>query len=106
MKTLVTSLLMTALIACGDDDDVNETAEVSIVATAQSNPDLSTLVAVVEFASDNNDLVTLLAREIEQHVKEERDHLFPKARAAQGLDLDALGAQLKERQQELQGQAA
>ena len=53
-----------------------------------------------------DDLVTLLAREIEQHVKEERDHLFPKARAAQSLDLDALGAQLKERQQELQGQAA
>jgi iron-sulfur cluster repair protein YtfE (RIC family) len=53
-----------------------------------------------------DDLVTLLAREIEHHVKEERDHLFPKARAAESLDLDALGAQLKERQQELQGQAA
>jgi iron-sulfur cluster repair protein YtfE (RIC family) len=51
-------------------------------------------------------LVTLLARSIERHVKEERDHLFPKARAAAGLDLVALGAQLQERQQELQGQAA
>lgn len=46
-------------------------------------------------------LVTQLARAVEHHVKEERDHLFPKARAAEELDLDALGAQLQERQQEL-----
>jgi hypothetical protein len=37
-------------------------------------------------------------------VKEERDELFPKARAA-GLDLDALGQQLRERQQELEAAA-
>jgi len=53
-----------------------------------------------------DDLVSQLARAIEHHVKEERDHLFPKARAAAGLDLDALGAQLRERQQELEGQMA
>lgn len=51
-------------------------------------------------------LVSALANAIEHHVKEERDHLFPKARAAAGLDLDALGAQLMERQQELLGEAA
>jgi iron-sulfur cluster repair protein YtfE (RIC family) len=49
-----------------------------------------------------DDLVSELARAIEQHVKEERDHLFPKARAAAGLDLEALAARLQERQQELQ----
>ena len=49
-----------------------------------------------------DDLVSELARAVEQHVKEERDHLFPKARSAAGLDLEALGAQLQERQQELQ----
>jgi hypothetical protein len=53
-----------------------------------------------------DDLVAKLACAIEHHVKEERDHLFTKARAAAGLDLFALGAQLKERQQELEAQAA
>jgi hemerythrin superfamily protein len=52
-----------------------------------------------------DELVTLLARSIERHVKEERDQLFPKARAAAGLDLVALGAQLRQRQLELQGPA-
>ena len=47
-------------------------------------------------------LVADLARAIEDHVKEERDELFPKARSAPGLDLAALGMQLKERQVELQ----
>ena len=53
-----------------------------------------------------DDLVSRLARAIEHHVKEERDELFTKARAAQGLDLDALGAKLKERQDALMGQMA
>jgi iron-sulfur cluster repair protein YtfE (RIC family) len=46
-------------------------------------------------------LVADLARAIEDHVKEERVELFPKARSAPGLDLAALGTQLKERQQQL-----
>ena len=53
-----------------------------------------------------DDLVSQLARAIEHHVKEERDQLFPKARSTPALDLVALGAQLKERQQELQAQTA
>jgi len=53
-----------------------------------------------------DDLVSELARVIDHHVKEERDTLFPKARANPALDLQALGAQLKERQDELMGQAA
>lgn len=47
-----------------------------------------------------DDLVSELARVIEHHVKEERDDLFPKARAS-GLDLQELGARLKERQDAL-----
>ncbi|HUP05618.1 MAG TPA: hemerythrin domain-containing protein [Caldimonas sp.] len=43
-------------------------------------------------------LVADLARVIEDHVKEERDELFPKARSAPTLDLASLGVQLKERQ--------
>jgi hemerythrin-like domain-containing protein len=46
-------------------------------------------------------LLAVLARAIEDHVKEERDELFPKARSALRMDLAALGLQLKERQQEL-----
>ena len=46
-----------------------------------------------------DDLVAKLANAVEHHVKEERDRLFPKARV--GLDLEALGAQMKERQEEL-----
>jgi iron-sulfur cluster repair protein YtfE (RIC family) len=47
-------------------------------------------------------LVAELNRAIEHHVKEERDEIFPKAKAAPDLDLDALGEQLRERQQELE----
>ena len=47
-----------------------------------------------------------LARAIEDHVKDERDELFPKARSAPGLDLAALGIQLKERQLQVMREAA
>ena len=68
------------------------------------------LIAQIEAATAADpaldDLVATLAGAIEHHVKEERDHLFPKARSASGLDLFALAGQLKERQQELEGQMA
>ena len=68
------------------------------------------LIAQIEAAGaagpQMDDLVSQLARAIEQHVKEERDGLFTKARSVSGLDLLDLGMKLKERQQELQGQAA
>lgn len=55
----------TLLAACGDDADggldAPPSGPVSIVATAQATPSLSTLVAAVQFASDNDDLVNLLA---------------------------------------------
>lgn len=67
------------------------------------------LVAQIEGLSEADaamdDLVSQLARAVENHVKEERDLLFPKARAAGELDLDELGARMKERQQELESQA-
>ncbi|MDX2088830.1 MAG: fasciclin domain-containing protein [Kofleriaceae bacterium] len=56
----------TLVCACGDDDSVTlapdaAPEEVTILATAQATPELSTLVAAVQFASENNDLVNLLA---------------------------------------------
>ena len=52
-----------------------------------------------------DELVSALARAVEHHVKEERTLIFPKARAAV-MDLDALGQQLKQRQQELEAEMA
>ncbi len=49
-----------------------------------------------------DELVAELAREVEHHVKEERDEIFPEAKAAESVDLVALGEQLKERQAQLQ----
>ena len=58
----LTALTATALLAaCGSDDHPPEVvAPKSILATAQATADLSYLVAAVQFASDNNDLVNLL----------------------------------------------
>lgn len=55
----------------------------------KANPTMDTLVAELNVA-------------IEHHVKQERDELFPKAKAAPQMDLVALGEQLRARQQELQ----
>ena len=56
------ALTATALLAaCGSDShEPTPAAPVSILATAQATADLSSLVAAVQFASDNNDLVNLL----------------------------------------------
>jgi iron-sulfur cluster repair protein YtfE (RIC family) len=67
---------------------------------------IAQIEAVASADAALDDLVARLAGAIEHHVKEERDHLFPKARSAPGLDLVALAAQLQERQQELEGQVA
>lgn len=62
-----TLLATTLLVGCGDDDasspapDAGAAASMSIAATAQATPSLSTLVGAVQFASDNNDLLNLLS---------------------------------------------
>lgn len=61
-------------------------ADIQTLRTA--NPAIDTLVAELNVA-------------IEQHVKEERDQLFPKALAATGLDLMAIGRQLRDMQKAL-----
>lgn len=72
MSKLVSSLSLSvlasfALIAgCGDDNDVTTpdapAGPASIAAIAQSTPSLSTLVAVVQFASENDDLISLISQ--------------------------------------------
>ena len=66
-----------------------------------------TRIEAMRKADDAMDaIVAALAGAIEHHVKEERDVLFPKAKAAANLDLDALGSQLRERQQDQEGAMA
>ena len=66
MKAIaLTSLALFSLAACGDSEDPPidpPPGPVSIVATAQATPSLSTLVAAVQFASDDGDLVNLLSQ--------------------------------------------
>jgi uncharacterized surface protein with fasciclin (FAS1) repeats len=54
-------LALASLVAGCSDDEPDGEEPVSIVATAQETPSLSTLVAAVEFASEDDDLVDLLA---------------------------------------------
>ena len=67
---------------------------------------IARIEALPEAGKQMDELVTQLALGIEHHVKEERDCLFTKARATAAVDLDELGSRLKERQEELEGQAA
>ncbi|MDM0066061.1 hemerythrin domain-containing protein [Variovorax sp. J31P207] len=63
------------------------------------------LIAQIEEAEDVDDMfdakVIVLGEYIDHHVKEERNEMFVKARAARGLDLVALREQLETRKEEL-----
>ncbi|MDB5943570.1 MAG: hypothetical protein JWQ13_3136 [Ramlibacter sp.] len=50
--------------------------------------------------------VTVLGEYIDHHVKEEKNEVFPKARAARKLDLMAMREELATRKEELMGQEA
>jgi hemerythrin-like domain-containing protein len=68
------------------------------------------LIAQIEGASAADEMfdakVTVLGEYIDHHVKEERNEMFPKARAARKLDLIALRDQLQARKEELMGEPA
>ena len=67
------------------------------------------LIAQIEDATDVDDKfdakVIVLGEYIDHHVKEERNEIFVKARAAHGLDLVALREQLAARKEELMEEA-
>ena len=79
--------------ASGDDDMVDE--------AETEHQEAKDLITEIEDAEQMDPLVAQLQKAIEHHVKEEREEMFPKARAASGLDLVALGAQLMARKAEL-----
>lgn len=63
------------------------------------------LIAQIQEAEDIDEMfdakVKVLGEYIDHHVKEERNEMFPKARAAKGLDLVAMREQLMARKEEL-----
>ena len=84
--------------ATGDGDLVEE-AEVE-------HETVKDLITEIEDAEKMDPLMDKLQKAVEHHVKEERQKMFPKARATSGLDLVALGAQLKTRKSELTAEPA
>lgn len=68
----------------------------------QSAKDLiAQIKAATEVTEEFDAKVTVLGEYIDHHVKEERNEMFPKARAARKLDLIALRDQLEARKAEL-----
>ena len=80
------------------DTDLLDEAEVEHASAKE-------LIAQIQAAADVDDKfdakVTVLGEYIDHHVKEERNEIFVKARAARGLDLVAIRAQLESRKEEL-----
>ena len=68
------------------------------------------LIAQIEGASDADEMfdakVKVLGEYIDHHVKEERNEIFPKARAAKKLDPVAMRDQIEARKEELLGALA
>ena len=68
------------------------------------------LIAQIESATEADDMfdakVTVLGEYIDHHVKEERNEIFVKARAARKLDLIAMREALQARKEELMGEMA
>jgi len=68
------------------------------------------LIAQIEGMGDADEMfdakVTVLGEYIDHHVKEERNEIFPKARASRKLDLVALREQLAARKEELMAEVA
>lgn len=62
MKVFTLSLIFLTAFGCGDDDPDHTDKDRSVLELAEATPELSTLVAAVEYASDDRDLISLLER--------------------------------------------
>lgn len=92
-----------ALRAVLKDTDLLAEAEVE----HQSAKDLIAQIESMEMPDEMFDAkVTVLGEYIDHHVKEERNEIFPKARAARKLDLFAMRDELEARKEELMGAMA
>lgn len=89
-----------AVRAATGDDDLMDEAEVEHAGAK----DLIAQLETMEPGDDHYDAkVTVLGENIDHHVKEEQEEMFPKAKKAK-LDLAALGTQMLERRQKLQSE--
>ena len=59
------------------------------------------LIAEIEDGDKIDPLMARLQEAVKHHVNEERTEMFPKARKAAGMDLDALAVQLEARKKKL-----
>ena len=92
-----------ALRAVFKDTDLLAEAEVE----HQTAKDLIAQIEGMDEADEMFDAkVTVLGEYIDHHVKEERNEMFPKARAARKLDLVAMRDELMARKEELMGEVA
>lgn len=87
-----------AVRAAIDDEDLMAEADVEHASAKD-------LIAQIEAASADDHhydaKVKVLGEQIDHHVKEEREEMFPKARKAK-IDLRALGEQIEKRKKELE----
>jgi hemerythrin superfamily protein len=79
--------------ASHDDAMVDEAEE--------EHQEVKDLITEIEDGDDIAPLMAQLQEMVAHHVKEERGEMFPKARKAPGLDLEALADQLEARKNEL-----
>jgi hypothetical protein len=87
-----------ARAALPDEDDLMNEADVE-------HSGAKDLIAQIEDGSASDPMTCarflVLAEQIDHHVKEEHDEMFPKAKAS-GMDLDALGRKMQARKDELE----
>lgn len=81
-----------------DDDPIMDEADVEHAA-------VKALITQLESMTPQDDhynaKVVVLGEQVEHHIKEEQDEMFPKVKKSR-LDLEALGAELMQRKEELQ----
>lgn len=91
-------LFYSALRDAIDEGDLIDEAEVE-------HGSIKDLIATLQASSPADRLydanVKVLSEYVKHHVKEEQDEIFPKARKAKGLDLIAMGEEMKRRKVQL-----
>jgi hemerythrin-like domain-containing protein len=99
--TLEEDVFYPALREAIDDEDLlneaaveHETAKMLIEQLENMEPDDPNYFATF----------TVLGEYVRHHVKEEEGEMFPQAKKAKGLDLEALGARMQARREELAGE--
>ena len=89
----------------------NAIKETDLLAEAEvEHQSAKDLIAQIESMPEADEMfdakVKVLGEYIDHHVKEERNEIFPKARAARRLDLVAMRGELEARKEELMGEMA